>query len=53
MDPRISMAETSRMLKKAGIKDDEFWNEVLASQSPEDAIRICWKWQEKAEEVTA
>lgn len=43
-DPRFIMADTFTVLRKAGIDDTEFSNEVFSAQSPREAISICAKW---------
>jgi hypothetical protein len=45
MDPRFAMADTYRLLDSAGIALDGFNTEVNNCQGPEDALRICAKWQ--------
>ena len=53
MDPRFTMARTYRMLDEAGIALDDFNTEINNCQGPEDAFRICIKWQEIASKVSA
>lgn len=50
MDPRMIIAETINVLRKAGISDAELWKELDNCEGPMDAIKICWKWQGLAEE---
>ena len=47
MDPRYAMADTYDALKNAGISHREFETEINNCTGPEDALRICYKWQEK------
>ena len=43
-DPRFAMADTFRVLRRAGIDDTEFSDEVFKAQSPNEALAICAKW---------
>jgi hypothetical protein len=53
MDPRFAMADTYRLLDRAGIALDDFNTEINNCQGPEDAITICYKWQAIASKVSA
>lgn len=45
MDPRMIIADTMDILRKAGMSDKELWAELDNCEGPMDAIKICWKWQ--------
>ena len=49
MDPRLVMAETLKMLKKAGMDSAEYMAEVNNCEGPDDAIAISYQWQAIAE----
>jgi hypothetical protein len=53
MDPRFAMADTYRMLDKAGISIEGFNDEINKCQGPSDAFTICLKWQAIASKVSA
>ena len=53
MDPRYAMADTYRLLSRAGISSDDFTKEVNNCQGPDDAVTICYKWQAIASKVSA
>lgn len=48
IDPRFSIARTYEALRKAGKDYADFEKELNACESPQDAIKICLKWREKA-----
>lgn len=50
MDPRLVIAATLDILRKAQLSDAELWKELDNCEGPADAIKICWKWQKLAEE---
>ena len=50
MDPRFVIAETLEMLKKAGLKSDDYMKEINECEGPDDAIAISYQWQAVAED---
>lgn len=50
MDPRFVMADTLKMLKKAGLPSAEYMAEINKCEGPEDAIAISYQWQAMAED---
>jgi len=53
MDPRFTIADTYKKLQKAGISYKEFEAELNNCGGPENAFRICWKYQDMAEDSCA
>jgi len=45
-DPRFIMAETYTMLKGKSNLEDAFSEEINKVNSPEEAIELCFKYQE-------
>ena len=45
-DPRFLMAETYRILRGNSKLEDAFSEEVNKVNSPEEAIEVCFKYQE-------
>jgi hypothetical protein len=49
MDPRLVIAETLKMLGKAGLPSVDYMNEINNCEGPDDAIAISYQWQAVAE----
>ena len=46
IDPRFIMADTLDILRKAGIDNKSFWDEINTCEGADDAVEICHRYQD-------